>query len=205
MRHFLMSSPSSIGKNTISGIRDALFSCDVPKSTDQSGDFGCRSLLGEIVQRDVFPLGDHKNMRRGLWADVVERQDMLVLVNFLAGDFAAQDTSKDIAAVVGHDLPPQNWATGSPARAFHRYRRCLLAARAPLQHPLEIFRRRPTARVDDRADRRSRRQARPGFLRRLRSPPRPLLRRASARFWRDRGRTAEPYRNSADQRRGATE
>jgi hypothetical protein len=61
----------------------------MPEGADQCGDFGRRSFLGEIVERGVLALRDHQNMRRGLRADIVECQNVLVLVNLLARNFTA--------------------------------------------------------------------------------------------------------------------
>src|SRR5262249_34759418 len=106
MRHFLMGRGSVIGDNTIAAFGDTSLTGDKPQRPHQGGDFGLRRVRGEIVKGDVFPFGDHQNMRRGASSDVIEREDMLVLIDFRARQFAAQNAGEDIVAIIGHYSPP---------------------------------------------------------------------------------------------------
>src|SRR3546814_4213223 len=45
---------------------------------------------------------DHQNMHRRLRPDVVEGERIVVLVDLLAGNFAAQDPGEDVVVVVDH-------------------------------------------------------------------------------------------------------
>src|SRR5271155_4066043 len=110
MWHLLMSGRAGIGEDAVAGFGYPLLPSNTPEGADQCGDFSRRSFLGEVVERDVFALGDHQNMRRGLRADIVECEDVFVLINLLARDFAAQDAGEDIVAVVGHDASGQRFA-----------------------------------------------------------------------------------------------
>jgi hypothetical protein len=58
------------------------------EGTKQSGELRRRAVRGKIVEGDVFPFWDHQNMGGCLRADVVEGEDVLVLVNLFARDFA---------------------------------------------------------------------------------------------------------------------
>src|SRR5215472_10870225 len=106
MRHLLMCRGAGIGEDAIAGLGNALVSRDSSERAEDSCDLHRRGFLGEIVERDVFAFGDHENMRRSLRADVVKGEDVLVLIDLLAGDFAAQDPGEDIVGIVGHHPPP---------------------------------------------------------------------------------------------------
>src|ERR1700730_1720240 len=110
MRHLLVGGRSGVGKDAIAGLGHPLLTGEVSEGADQSRHLGGRSPFGEIVERDVFPFWDHQNMGGRLRADVVEGEDVLVLVNLVAGDFAAQDSGEDVVAVVGHYASVQRFA-----------------------------------------------------------------------------------------------
>src|SRR5882724_6612376 len=102
MRHLLMGGGSGIGKDTIAAVGYPLVAADLAQGAHESGHLGRRGLLGEIVERDVLSLGDHQDMRRALRADVVEGEDVLILVNLVARDLAAQDAGEDVVVVISH-------------------------------------------------------------------------------------------------------
>jgi len=110
MWHLLMSGRAGIGEDTVAGFGYSLLPSNMPEGADQSGNLGSRGFLGEVVERGVLALGDHQNMRRALRADIVECEDVFVLINLLARDFAAQDAGEDIVAVVGHHASGQRFA-----------------------------------------------------------------------------------------------
>jgi hypothetical protein len=45
--------------------------------------------------------GDDQDVRRGLRIDVVEGKGVVVLEDFVAGDFAAENAGEDVGVVVG--------------------------------------------------------------------------------------------------------
>src|ERR1700674_4110754 len=106
MWHFRMAGGPRIGENEVPGFGAASLAGDMPEGANQSADLDLGCVRGEIIERDVFPLGDYQDMRRGPRGDVVKGEDMLVLVDFLAGNFTAQNAGEDIVAVVGHHSPP---------------------------------------------------------------------------------------------------
>src|SRR5260370_38577781 len=91
-----------IGGGAVAGLDDALLMRDPADRPDESGQLGCRRVRGKIVDRDVFALGDDDDMNRRLRVDVAKGEDMLVLIDFAARQFAAQDAGEDVIAVVGH-------------------------------------------------------------------------------------------------------
>ena len=63
--------------------------CDVAAADE----FGVDSL-GFFQSRKMFP-GNDENMRGRLWLDVFESEDVVVLVDFLRGNLAAQDAAEE--------------------------------------------------------------------------------------------------------------
>src|SRR5271169_5479453 len=84
----------------------ALLSGDLPEGPEDRRVLGWRSIRREIVERDIFALGDYQDMGRGQRVDVVKGEDVLVLVDFIARDLAAKDSGEDIIAVVSQLPPP---------------------------------------------------------------------------------------------------
>lgn len=68
---------------------------------------GCAG--GEIVEGFIIALGDDQHMHGCGRADVVEGKGVLVFVDFIAGDFAAEDSGEDVVAVVGHGVCSCEW------------------------------------------------------------------------------------------------
>lgn len=56
--------------------------------------------LGFLQSRKMFP-GDYEHVRGGLRVDVFEGEDVFVFVDFLGGDFTAQDAAEE-AVGIGH-------------------------------------------------------------------------------------------------------
>src|SRR5262245_38521511 len=105
MRHFLTGGGTTIGEYAIAAIRHSLLSGDLADRTDKRGNLLGRSLLGKIVERDVFALRDHQHMRRTLRVDVPEGEDMRILIDLVARNLATQDAGEDVVAIVGHNSP----------------------------------------------------------------------------------------------------
>src|SRR5690242_15694551 len=101
MRHLLVGVGSAIGDDAITAFGDASLAGDTPEGAGQRSDFSLRGVRGEVVEGDVFTLRDHQNMRRGSGRDVIKREYVIVFVDFVAGDLAAQDAGEDVVAVVG--------------------------------------------------------------------------------------------------------
>src|SRR3546814_5131542 len=59
-----------------------------------------------LFRSDVGAFRDDQHVYPGLRLNVVKGQHVLVLVDLVAGDLAAQDLGKDIAVVVGHHASP---------------------------------------------------------------------------------------------------
>src|SRR5689334_4972412 len=96
VRHFLMSGRTRIGEDAIAAVGYTLLFGDVADSTDQRRYLLHGRLVREVIERDVFALGNHQNVRRALRADVVESEDMRVLVNPVAGNLPAEDAGEHI-------------------------------------------------------------------------------------------------------------
>ncbi len=66
-------------------------------------DFGVGGL--GLFQSGKMFLGNNENVRGGLRVDVFEGEDVVVLVNFFGGDFAAEDAAEEaIGGGVGHGV-----------------------------------------------------------------------------------------------------
>src|SRR6516162_6159719 len=109
MRDLLMAVPADIGENPITGFGHTLLPRNIAEGADKCGEFSRRSLFRKIVEGDVLSLGDHQYMCRRACGNVVKGEHVLVLVDFLARDFAAKDASEDIVAIVGHHSSGQRF------------------------------------------------------------------------------------------------
>ncbi len=66
-------------------------------------DFGVGGL--GLFQSGKMFLGNNENVRGGLRVDVFEGEDVVVLVNFFGGDFAAEDAAEEaIGGGVSHGV-----------------------------------------------------------------------------------------------------
>ncbi len=79
-------------------------------------DFGVGGL-GLFQSGKVF-LGDDENVRGGLRVDVFEGEDVVVLVNFLGGDFTAEDAAEEaVRGRVSHGFRG-NWLRSTGAKTI---------------------------------------------------------------------------------------
>src|SRR5713101_5155402 len=102
MRHVLMGCRAVIGEDAVAGLGDTLLMRDPADRPHESRQLGRRCVRRKIIDRQIFALRDYDDMRGRLRVDVAKGEDMLVLENFVARQFAAQDAGEDIAAVVRH-------------------------------------------------------------------------------------------------------
>jgi hypothetical protein len=82
-----------------------------------AGDLGCGEVaaadefgvacLGFFQSRKMLP-GNDENMRRCLWLDVFEGENVIVFVNFLRGDLAAENAAEQAA---GSDVSHDKWVS----------------------------------------------------------------------------------------------
>src|SRR3546814_866892 len=101
VRDFLMAVEAGVGEQTVAGGDEPLVARDLAHRADETRDLGLAAPRGEIVPAHIGALGDHEDMQGRLRVDVVERERILVLVNRLRRQFAAQDAREDIAVVIG--------------------------------------------------------------------------------------------------------
>ena len=106
MRHFLVTVTTAVGDDAVAGFGDTPLSGDLPQGADHGRMLRRRGLSGKIVERDIFALGDDQDVGRGQRIDVVEGEDVLVLIDFVAWDLATQNAGKDVIAIVGHQPLP---------------------------------------------------------------------------------------------------
>src|SRR3546814_4396977 len=101
VRDFLMAVEAGVGEQTVAGGDEPLVARNLAHRADETRDLGLAAPRGEIVPAHIGALGDHEDMQGRLRVDVVERERILVLVNRLRRQFAAQDAREDIAVVIG--------------------------------------------------------------------------------------------------------
>jgi hypothetical protein len=106
MWHLLVSRRPIIGDNPKAAFGDTSLTRDVSDGADQSGELSLGPISSEIVERDIFPFRDHQHMRRRSRGDVIKRQDILILVDFIARNIATQDAGEDIVAIIVHSFAP---------------------------------------------------------------------------------------------------
>lgn len=94
MRHFLAAVRADIGQNPVARRLQAQLAGDGTDGADQPGDLVGIGFGREIVDRDIFALGNHQDVVRRLRIDVVEGQGEIVLIDLFARDLATQDLAK---------------------------------------------------------------------------------------------------------------
>ena len=102
MHDVLMGRRAVVGEDAVAGVGYPLRSRDAPDRAHERRQLGRRRVGRKIIDRDVFAFWDHHDVGGRLRIDVAKREDMLVLVDLVARQFAAQDASEDIAMVVGN-------------------------------------------------------------------------------------------------------
>ena len=100
VRHFLPAMLAHVEQQPVAGLLQVELLCHGADGAPEAGDFGVGGMGGEIGDRHPAAFRDHQHMHRRLRRDVVERQRPGVLVDLLAGDFAAQDAGEDVLVVV---------------------------------------------------------------------------------------------------------
>jgi len=108
MRDFLMGVRTGIGEDAIAWFLEPEVPGDLANRAKKSGDLIGGGSSGEIGQRDVAGLGNHQDVQRGLRVDVMEGEGEFILVDPLAGDFAAQNAGEDVVIVVGRQAGDGN-------------------------------------------------------------------------------------------------
>jgi hypothetical protein len=102
MHHLLGAVGAGVGEQAVTGLGHAEAPCGLADRATEAGERLGRRVPAEVVHRDVVALGDHQHVHRRERVDVAKGERVLVLVDALAGHFAAQDPGKDVAAVVSH-------------------------------------------------------------------------------------------------------
>src|SRR5690606_25566235 len=89
------------------GVNQAVIPRDLAYRANKTGDFGIRPACRKIIPADISGLGNDQNMHRRLRRDVMKGQRIVVFIDAVTRDFAAQDTRKNILIVVG--IARVNW------------------------------------------------------------------------------------------------
>src|SRR5690606_14135105 len=87
----LMTVEADIGEQAIAWRDEALVARDLADRAYEARDLFGAAALRKIVPADIGGLGDNKDVQRCLRIDVMESERMLVLIDFLTRQFAAQD------------------------------------------------------------------------------------------------------------------
>lgn len=99
--NFLPAVQAAVADKPVAVCLDAEMMGDIADGANEIMRFFGTGARGEIAEVAVGALGDHQCVRCGLRCDVVKGEAVFCFVDFLAGDFAAQDPCEDIAAVIG--------------------------------------------------------------------------------------------------------
>src|SRR3546814_13067084 len=81
MRHFLMAVRTCIGEQAITACHKPRITGHLAHSANKTGDFGIRSLSGNVIPTDIRALGNDQDLRWGLRIDVVEGKGEFTLIN----------------------------------------------------------------------------------------------------------------------------
>src|SRR5690606_2694346 len=63
-----------------------------------------RVAVRELVERSEMPLRDHERMKRRLRTNVLERDDLVILVELLGRNVAGDDLAEQAVRIVAHAL-----------------------------------------------------------------------------------------------------
>ena len=99
MRHLLVAVFSLVGENAAAGLGDAEVFRNRADRAHETGELGLARSLGEFHIGEIGAFWNHQHMDRGLRRDVPEGERVVILVNFVAGDFGPQNFRKNIFVV----------------------------------------------------------------------------------------------------------
>jgi hypothetical protein len=84
-------------------VLDVALACDVSGGEVATADDFCVGGLGLFQSGKMF-FGDDEDVSWGLRVDIFESENVVVLVNFSGGNFAAEDAAEEaVGGSVGHD------------------------------------------------------------------------------------------------------
>ena len=106
MRYFLIGIDTMVGEQPIARSGDASFARDMTDRAHQRHNLSLRRVGTEVIGRNIGSFRDYQDMGRGLRSNVVERQNMIVLIGFLAGNFTAKNARENIVRIIGHVVYP---------------------------------------------------------------------------------------------------
>ena len=102
VRHFLMGVWPIVGQGAKAGVNNTQLARHIADSANKTCDFLIRGFGRKIIHIDVGALRNNKNMNRRLRLNVPEGQCMVVFVNPVAGNLAAQNFGEDVIVVISH-------------------------------------------------------------------------------------------------------
>src|SRR5687768_14766643 len=100
VRHFLARPLADVGQQAVTLDHHPRFAGDMADGADETGHLGVAGAFREIVPRHVRSLGDHQDVDRRQRIYVVEGERVLVLIDLLAGQLAAEDFREHVAVVI---------------------------------------------------------------------------------------------------------
>ena len=102
VRHFLTAILADIGDHPVSAPGNAGNIRNMGDHAGEGGLFIGARGGGKVTPVDIGPFRDHQNMNGTQRVDILEGECVLVLGDFLAGNFPAQDFREDVAVIIGH-------------------------------------------------------------------------------------------------------
>ena len=87
VRNLLVTIVAVVGEKPIATFLDTHHTRNGTDGTEEFGNLRIRSLFREVIHRYVRNLGNHEHVDWSLRIDVVKRENVFVLINFVAGDF----------------------------------------------------------------------------------------------------------------------
>lgn len=110
MRHLLTGVDSSISKQSVAVIDQPVVASNLADRPDKAGNFQVRRSGRKIIPRNIWPLGNYKDVRWGQRVDIVERQRMIVFIDPLRGYFVAKDAGENVILIVRFSGVDRHWA-----------------------------------------------------------------------------------------------
>ena len=89
MRHLLTAIIAMVGEHSIASFDDARIAGHLSDDPEKLRNLSIAGVFREVIHRNIWALGDYQDMDGRLRLNVFEGQSMVVLIDFVTGQFAA--------------------------------------------------------------------------------------------------------------------
>ena len=102
MWHLLAAIIAMVGEHSIASFDDARIAGHLSDNPEKLRNLGIAGVFREVIHRNIWALGDDQDMDGRLRLNVFEGESVIVLIDFVTGQFAAQNFCEYVVVIVGH-------------------------------------------------------------------------------------------------------